>query len=566
MIRVLALLCLLVAAAFQATAEEVINRFGVDIDVQQNGDIIVTETINITAEGDQIQRGIFRELPRYFENNGDRLRYDYDILSVERGGDDEPYETSTEGNAYRIRIGDPDQRLSVGEHVYEISYRVKNQVRYFNEYDELYWNVTGSYWEFPIREASARISLPEGGSYVAQSGYTGAQGSDGSAYRFERVGSDYVFETTAPLARREGLTVSLSIEKGVIDPPSAGDKRALWWQRHGSLAVLLASLIGVFIFLYRSWNRVGRDPARGPVFALYEPPAGYSPAACHHIYHRGFNDHDALISTLVNLGIKGRLDIDAEDKKNTVLTPQPAATAPRLPVEEWTLYRKLFSGSAPVTLGKSYDKDFTAAYQAFRKKVSEKFGSDYFRWNLGYTFVAIALSAIAIIFAIVHATSWNNWLTGLVIVIAAMNGLFMYLMPAATQKGEDVRTKIKGFRLYMETAEKLQLNAAEVGGDRPPPMTKDRYETFLPYAIALGVEKPWTKHFESVLPQEAADYNPGWSAAHMGRGSVASLNKAVTANVAAAVAASMPQSSSSSGSGGGGFSGGGGGGGGGGGW
>lgn len=566
MIRVLALLGLLVAAVFPAAAEEVINRFDVDIDVQQNGDIIVTEAINITAEGDQIQRGIFRELPRYFENNGDRLRYDYDILSVERGGDDEPYETSTEGNAYRIRIGDPDRLLSVGEHVYEISYRVKNQVRYFDQYDELYWNVTGSYWEFPIREASARISLPEGGSYVAQSGYTGSQGADGSAYRFERVGSDYVFETTAPLVPREGLTVSLSIEKGVIDPPSAGDKRALWWQRHGSLAVLLVSLIGVFVFLYRSWNRVGRDPARGPVFALYEPPAGYSPAACHHIYHRGFNDDDALISTLVNLGIKGRLDIDAEDKKNTVLTPKPVSAAPRLPAEEWTLYRKLFSGSAPVTLGKSYDKGFTAAYQAFRKKVSEKFGSDYFRWNLGYTFVAIALSAIAIIFAIVHATSWNNWLTCLVIAIAAMNGLFMYLMPAATQKGEDVRTKIKGFRLYMETAEKLQLNAAEVGGDRPPPMTKDRYETFLPYAIALGVEKPWTKHFESVLPQEAADYNPGWSAAHMGRGSVASLNKAVTANVAAAVAASMPQSSSSSGSGGGGFSGGGGGGGGGGGW
>ncbi|RIJ23511.1 DUF2207 domain-containing protein [Henriciella barbarensis] len=566
MIRVLALVCVLVAAVIPAAAEEVINRFDVGIDVQQNGDVQVEERIEIVAEHDQINRGIFRTLPRYYLLDGERLRFNYDIISVRRDGNKEPYETDADGNDYTLRIGDPDIRIARGPHTYEITYRVRNQVRYLDDADEFYWNVTGTQSPFPIRQASARVTFPGEVGILRQSGYTGPQGSTTSDYSYSREGSTHVFETSAPLGPYEGLTVAMAVEKGVIDPPSAGDKRALWWQRHGSLAVLLASLIGVFVFLYRSWNRVGRDPARGPVFALYEPPAGYSPAACHHIYLRGFDDHDALISTLVNLGIKGRLDIDAEDKKNTVLTPKQVSAAPRLPAEEWTLYRKLFSGSDPVTLGKSYDKGFTAAYQAFRKKVSDKFGSDYFRWNLGYTLVAIALSAIAIIFAIVHATNWNNWLTGLVIAIAAMNGLFMYLMPAATQKGEDVRTKIKGFRLYMETAEKLQLNAAEVGGDQPPPMTKERYETFLPYAIALGVEKPWTKHFESVLPQEAADYNPGWSAAHMGRGSVASLNKAVTANVAAAVAASMPQSSSSSGSGGGGFSGGGGGGGGVGGW
>ena len=96
-------------------------------------------------------------------------------------------------------------------------------------------------------------------------------------------------------------------------------------------------------------------------------------------------------------------------------------------------------------------------------------------------------------------------------------------------------------------------------------MTVERYEKFLPYAIALGVEEPWTKHFEKLLPEEAAAYNPGWS--HMGRhGSFAGMNKSMVSTMSSAVTSSMPQSSSSSGSGGGGFSGGGGGGGGGGGW
>ncbi|MEE2878727.1 MAG: DUF2207 domain-containing protein, partial [Pseudomonadota bacterium] len=157
------LVCLAAATlAFAAAAEELINRFDVGLEVEADGDLIVTETITVTAEGNQIRRGIFRDMPRYFLMDGDRMRYGYKVLSLKRNGEREPYETSTVNNAWRIRIGDEDRFLSPGEHVYEIRYRVKNQVRYFEEFDEIYWNVTGNYWSFPILEASARITLPEG--------------------------------------------------------------------------------------------------------------------------------------------------------------------------------------------------------------------------------------------------------------------------------------------------------------------------------------------------------------------------------------------------------------------
>jgi len=348
-----------------------------------------------------------------------------------------------------------------------------------------------------------------------------------------------------------------------IDPPSAADRTALWWQRYGAVVILLTSLCGVFYFLYRSWQTVGVDPPKGPVFARYEPPMGYSPAAVHHIYHRGFHDHDALIATLVNLGIKGFVEIDAEDKKKTVLTPK-TADGETLPIEERLLDRKLLSHGT-MTLGDKYNQTFTTAYMAFRKRVSDRFGSAYFKWNVGYTIFAVLLSGAAIAWAIIQAPGWTLAMTLLVGALVILNGVFMYLMPAPTPKGQDVRTEIEGFKLYLEKAEKLQLNAFEVGSGQEPPMTVERYEKFLPYAIALGVEEPWTKHFEKLLPEEAAAYNPGWS--HMGRhGSFASMNKSMVSTMSSAVTSSMPQSSSSSGSGGGGFSGGGGGGGGGGGW
>jgi uncharacterized membrane protein len=117
----------------------------------------------------------------------------------------------------------------------------------------------------------------------------------------------------------------------------------------------------------------------------------------------------------------------------------------------------------------------------------------------------------------------------------------------------------------METAEKLQLNAVTPGSQAPPPLTKERYEQFLPYAVALDVEKPWTKHFEKLLPQEASTYHPTWAGIGAGQ-SFASMSDSMVSNISSGVSSSLPQSSSSSGGGGGGSSGGGGGGGGGGGW
>ena len=563
---------LAVSAALPAAAQERINRFDVVIEVETDGDIVVTETIDVTAEGNQIRRGIFRDLPRFYTADGDRLRYDYDVLSVTRDGAREPYETSTDGAAWRIRIGDADVLLDSGAHVYEIRYRAANQVRYFDDYDEVYWNATGNYWAFPIEAASATVILPPGGEVIQAAAYTGPLGASGADYSYRADGDAHVFQAARPFAVGEGLTVSVGFQKGLIDPPSAADRSALWWQRNGSILILLGSLGGLFAFYWRGFNAVGRDPAKRPVFPHYAPPEGYSPAAVHHVYRRGFRGHDALIATLMSFAVTGRLKIDAPDKKTTQLTQTPpvASAGPETQTDgpgeaALALERSLFAGGGALTLGKRYNASFTRAYQAFRRRVGKDYGSAYFKWNPIYAVVAVPLTVIAVIIAVRSASSWTAWHTGGVLALAALNGWFMYLMPAPTPKGQDTRTAIEGFRLYLEKAETLQLNAVEVGSEAPPPMTVERYERFLPYAIALGVEKPWTTHFERVLPEEARAYSPGWTTMRSGRG-VHALNSALVSSMASGVTGAMPQSSSSSGSGGGGSSGGGGGGGGGGGW
>jgi uncharacterized membrane protein YgcG len=567
LVAALLLTLLALASPLEPQVAERIELFDVSVEVEQDGDIVVSESIQVVAAGVSIQRGIFRDLPRFFENGGARLPYDYEVLRIERDGREEPYERSNEGNAVRLRIGDPEVFLEPGAHQYLIRYRVKNQVRYFETYDEVYWNATGNYWAFPIERARATIILPGAARITGAAAYTGGVGQTGAGYRYAQSGDAHVFETTRPLAAGEGLTVALGFEKGLIDPPSGLDSGWMWWRRYGALLVLVASVAGLFWFLWRSFERVGRDPPKQPVFPRYEPPSGYSPAAVHHIFYRGLSGHRALIATIMNLAVNRRLTIDAADKKTTRLTraQSDAGTTDRIAPEDAALESELFRGGSEKSLGERYDAGFTAAYGKFKQKLSRAYGSTYFRWNVTYTLIALALTVAAVWFAASQTSSWTSWHTGGVLALAVLNGLFMYLMPAPTVRGQEVRTEIEGFRLYMETAEKLQLNAVTVGGDAPPPMTVERYEKFLPYAVALGVEKPWTRHFEALIPEEASRYHPTWTNMGSSR-SIGGLSSALVANMTSGVTSALPQSSSSSGSGGGGSSGGGGGGGGGGGW
>ena len=554
-----------------AAAQEEIRRFAVDIEVEQDGDIVVTETIAINVEGRNIRRGIFRDFPAYYldEDDRGRLPFRYKVLSVTRNGEREPYSRDRVDNAVRLQIGEEDRFLEYREHVYEIRYRVKNQIRYFEDYDVLYWNVTGVYWQFPILQASTSIVFPPGLDLIDTESFTGPLGAAGTSANYRREGNAHVFSTTEPLGANEGLTFSMRLEKGLIDPPSWSDESWLWWARYGSLTALVVSCFGLFGFYYTNYERVGRDPAKGPVFPRYAPPKGYSPAAAHHIYYRGFRGHDGLIASLMYLAANGhlRIEVDKKDKKKTTLFNETGDGQQRLTPELANLRDQLFEDKDKVKLGEKYDAEFTEAYTDFRKDISDTYGEAYFKWNPIYVVVGGVLSVFTMLFAILQHSYWSLWHTLSVVALIGLNGLFMYLMPAPTRKGQDIRTQLEGFRLYMEKAEKLQLNSVEVGSEKPPPMTVKRYETFLPYAVALGVEKPWTKHFERLIPKEAADYNPAWTNVSANTfGSIGGMTDSMVSGMSSGVTSAMPQSSSSSGGGGGGFSGGGGGGGGGGGW
>jgi hypothetical protein len=144
--------------AHGAMAEEVIRNFVSDVTVNVDGSLDVVETITLRSEGLQIRRGILRDFPTtYTDKNDVRVRVGFEVTSVERDGRDENYAVESISNGQRIKIGNADVLLDDGEHTYKITYHTTRQLGFFENFDELYWNVTGSGWTFPIERASTII-------------------------------------------------------------------------------------------------------------------------------------------------------------------------------------------------------------------------------------------------------------------------------------------------------------------------------------------------------------------------------------------------------------------------
>ncbi len=203
------------------------------------------------------------------------MRVDFAVLSVTRGGQSEPYDVANIDAGERIKIGDPDRELDPGTYVYKITYTTNRQIGFFKDYDELYWNANGNFWEFPIEHAAATIHLPPGAHIVKSSFYTGSAGSTAQNAKSEIVSDDTIrFTTTEALAAQEGLTVAVGFNKGAVLPPSPAEIRADFMRDNASLIAVLMGIFILLVYFLVAWWEFGRDPERGPIVPVFGPPDG----------------------------------------------------------------------------------------------------------------------------------------------------------------------------------------------------------------------------------------------------------------------------------------------------
>ncbi len=548
-------------------ADERILDYHSDLQIHTNGGLLVTETIRVRVEGNKIRRGIYRDFPtRYTDRLGNRYRVDFKLLDVYRNGSPEVFRSENHANGIRIYIGNAERLLAHGEHEYRLRFNTDRQLGFREGFDELYWNVTGNGWIFPIDKASARINLPAAvqENELHSDFYTGGLGSTKKQAESRIVsGTAIEFQTTGGLLPNEGLTVAVSWPKGLVQEPTAGKRLSYFMQDNGAGLVLLIGILVPLGWYLWAWNRYGRDPRKGIIIPRFKPPKGLTPAGCSYIHKMSFSRR-TFSAAVISLGVKGCLEIHEDSDGFIVRSKKQLAGDVPSKGENAVLADLFESDTTEVELNNENHEVFTKARSGLNKTLKNEHLGRVFNLNLVYALPALAINLVTVVVAVNLTAGFAIWIMFAILTVI-MHLVFLLLLRAPTPAGRLVMDEIEGFKMYLDTAEQDRLDRMQ-----SPEMTPEVFEMFLPFAFALGVENHWCDNFASKFPPEVepgGNYHPRWYVGqYAGLDAVNHIGNKFTQSFATAIAAASSPPGSSSGSGGGGFSGGGGGGGGGGGW
>lgn len=561
-------LCLFNISTAQTSSEAILS-FHASIRVNSDNSVDVSETIKYDS-GTFSRHGIYRDIYPY--SSEDRKMSIENIDVVDENGEPYRFETSYDGDNFRIKIGDPVETF-VGQKTYVIKYRATYAVAQLENLDETYWNATGNAWEIPIYEARAEVRLPSGFKFVQSACYLGYEGSKETC---ERVAGDgvYTFETGRMLEPREGLTIAVGFEKGAVMPYAGSEGTPTFWQKYWTwiLGALLPGLTFIFSFWY--WYKRGRDPkGRGVIVPQYDVPDNLTPLEAGGIMNEKI-EAKYISAEIIYLATQGYLKIRESEEKILGLIKRKdyelikAKDFSGLTDDfDQKLVNSLFDhGETTVKLSnlknsfyKSAAKVKTLAAEALLKK-------GYYK-NLGRMksqaapFVAIAVFVGVWVSGFIgslvsHAGRGATPLplvSGIMLSIV-IYGFIYYFSPAKTERGVATKEHLSGLKDYLQIAEKDRILFHNAPEKKP-----EVFERLLPYAMVMGVAKIWAKEFENIYMTP-----PQWYSGQAGAFSAIAFSDSIDrfSNFAVSSLASSPHG----GSGGGGFSGGGGGGGGGGGW
>ncbi|MFZ0641824.1 MAG: DUF2207 domain-containing protein [Candidatus Acidiferrales bacterium] len=564
-------ICLLVlCAAIPAAARTLVfPHFDAQIQVHADGTIDVTETIE--AEFTGAWHGIYRTIPVEY-TNPQGLNYTLfieDVSATDDSGQKLKLEQNREGRYLKFKIYVPAAEDATRTIV--LHYRVLDAIRFFADHDELYWNVTGDEWENPINLVTAHIELPEGVTGLHAIAYTGIIGS--RAQDAQVAANDNVVDIRSlrRLGYHEGLTAVAGFDKGFVHPPTAGDEFMRFLR---SNLPLIIPVIAFFVMLWLWWTR-GRDPAREAISVQYEPPDKLTPGECGTLVDNEAAMRD-ITATLVDLAVKGYLTIEQKDESHMLGLTHSKEYIFHLkkPPGEWQSARSheqemlsaLFDAGATTDVKLSdLQNHFYKNLPFIRDRIFNALMSDgYYLHRPDTVKQGYIGGGLVIGFLLVAATGFLSQHTGIAsgtwivagIATGAVIAIFGWFMSARTVAGERALEKVLGFEEFLGRVEKDQIERLQ--------KTPELFEKYLPYAMALRVEKKWVQAFSGIAMQPPQWYQGSYVNGFTPYFLVSDLN-AMSVH-AGSVMASAPRSSGGSGFGGGGGSGGGFGGGGGGGF
>jgi len=570
--RTLYLLAILFVAGFSyafpaAAKERHLKKFFSEIVVMPNGSVDVTENITFQFVGGP-WHGINRYIP--VEYSGPRgLNYTLflDVKDITNDtGVKLRYEASRERHYLNLKIFIPNADDST--RTLSIHYTVSDALKFFDDRDEFYWNVTGDEWSIPIESAGAHIVFPDGTSNLRAKAFTGAYRSSARDSAVEISGTGVDVQTRDPLPIHEGLTVAVAFDKGTVREPSA---LSLLFRLLRSNWPLFIPIVAFFAMFWWWWTR-GRDPRLRPIAAQYQPPDNLSPGEVGTLIDNSVDMRD-ITASIVDLAVRGYLVIE-ETKQDHLLglthsknyvfhLKKSRAEWNSLKPHEQELLDGIFTGgnSGDTVPLDALHNTFYANIPGIRNQIfASLVGDGYYAQRPDSVRSSYILFGIVTGIILVVGGIWLSNHSGMqplpFIAAGVLTGAivcgFGWFMPARTQAGARALEGALGFEDFLAHVESDRFNRTI--------KTPEMFEKFLPFAMALGVEKNWSKAFQGIYTQPPqwyqGSYGPNFYP-YMFANDLGSMSSMASDVMTSAPRSAEGSAFSSDGGGGGGFSGGG---------
>ena len=550
----------LTAAPLAAQRSLVIQRFDARITVNTDRTIDVTETIVPRFTGSW--NGIFRMIPvKYRTPQGFDWSLKLELVSVTDGaGNPLKVEVSRERHYRKFKIWVPGARDTT--RIVVLRYRATNALRFFEEHDELYWNVTGDEWEVPIESAGATITLPAAATGVRAIAFNGVYGSQARDAEVAVDGSTVRLTMPHRLEFREGLTAVVGWDKGLIPEPTSTEKAAGFLASNWPLAIP----IPVFFLMFWLWRRHGKDPEPHPVAVQYDPPPGLTPALAGTLIDNRADMRD-ITATLVDLAVHGHMRIEEREVSKLFglltdqefvfvrLAPPGDAEEPGEPPAALTPHERLvldgvFAGGVSTVKLSDLENEFYQSLPGIKRAIFDGLlARGFYRarpdrvrtaWVSGGIGAGVAIGVLAsgAVAPLLSMSPLPFIVAGVLTALIVVG--FGIFMPARTLTGARTRELLLGFEEFLRRVESDHFDQIR---------TPEMFERYLPFAMAFGVEKQWARAFADLYLEP-----PTWYAG----ANVAGFNAAVFTSRMSALTtqAGTTMSSSPRSSGGSGFSGG----------
>jgi uncharacterized membrane protein YgcG len=486
------------------------QRYDVNLDVQTNSDILVEETQQIVLTSGTFTFG-FAAIPL------DRVERITDLqVSEIINGSERPYTPNSTGE-YGFTTSVNENNLEItwyfpptsnSEHTYLLRYRVIGGLRIYPEGDQLWWKAVPPDHNFPVRESRVTVTLPQ--TFPKDQLTVASYGAPADISYTDR--GQVVF-TAQDIPPDQELEVRVQFPHGVVQgsPPdwqAADDQRRQWGPVIGVLfgglgsVILLAGPLAVYLL----WYKRGRDLPVGVVPEYISEPPDDLPAPIAGALVDEKADLQDIISTITDLARRGVLRMEEQQKEGFLgigsgreyifhLVDQSKATRPY----EQTLIKGIFGNGTERRMADLRQRFYTYIPTLQTELYNELVRAGFFPSNPNATRRNwLGLGIVALIISFVIACGLLTMLgdysplaicPGLALIATALGLIFVAPhMPRKTAKGAEEATKWLAFKRYLQTIEK-HSDLAEV---------RDKFEQFLPYGIAFGLERSLINKFKAV--------------------------------------------------------------------